>query len=69
MLAIGTSVATVAFYLALNPGDNSALGIQIIQFNQLGVVQITAIIANTLTAILIAVLAVRERRRPTEIIQ
>lgn len=68
LFAMGTSAATVALYLTLTTGDYPAIDNQFQQFNQDGLIIITALVGNTLAAILIFVLELRSRKRPAEIL-
>ncbi|MGH9877212.1 MAG: hypothetical protein ACRD5H_06200, partial [Nitrososphaerales archaeon] len=68
LFGIGTSAATVIFYLALGYMRYSPLGIPFVQFDQDALVELIAIFGNTVLVTVISVLAAKERGRDKEVI-
>lgn len=68
LFGIGTSAATLIFYLALGNLRYTALGIPFAQFDQNGLVIMIAVFGNAVLLTVISVLAAKERGKDKEVI-
>jgi len=68
LFGIGTSAATVVFYVALlGPTRYSVLGLPFAQFGQDALISLIAILGNAVLAIIISVLTAKDRGRGKKI--